>query len=84
MDPNKFIFPKFPIELRRDIWELARPQTRFIKMSASKDSRYLYSPAKLPNLLHACREPREIALKWHILSFAAKTDPKGTSAESHC
>lgn len=32
----------------------------------------LYSGASIPNLLHVCRESREVALKWYKLSFGKR------------
>lgn len=56
-------------------YEFARPEARIVKLSYSKHQKLihwpyqLFSGAVIPNLLHICRESRELALKWYKLSF---------------
>jgi hypothetical protein len=64
------LFPKLPMELRLKIWKMARPEGRYILLEHSrKRRRAVFSRAKVPALLHACQESRDIALKWYKLSF---------------
>src|SRR6187402_2353142 len=53
--------------------EQCSPWSRFIKLYDSKWSKAVYSPAKVPVLLHVNREARELALQWYRLSFPAPT-----------
>ena len=68
-------FSNLPIELRLMCYEFARPEARVVKLSYSKHHKLnhwpyrLFSGALIPNLLHVCRESRELALKWYKLSF---------------
>ncbi|TGO84299.1 hypothetical protein BPOR_0523g00080 [Botrytis porri] len=63
-------FSELPGKLRRQIWNLARPEARYIKIRESKWSAVLYSDAPIPALLHTCQKSRQEALKWYNLSFA--------------
>jgi len=76
------------------IWKLARPDSRIIKLSASKKVRtsafdlhtftplmpqdHVVSRIPPPNLLHACSESREVARKWYRLSFRPCCGDGGT------
>lgn len=63
-------FSELPRKVRRQIWNFARPEARYIKIRESKWSAVLYSDAPIPSLLHTCQESRKEALKWYDLSFA--------------
>ncbi|KAK6608828.1 hypothetical protein H4I95_04208 [Botrytis cinerea] len=63
-------FSELPGKLRRQIWNFARPEARYIKLRESKWSAALYSDAPIPALLHTCQESRNSALRWYDLSFA--------------
>ncbi|KUJ17397.1 uncharacterized protein LY89DRAFT_668725 [Mollisia scopiformis] len=72
---------KLPIELRHAIWVLARPEARVVKISLSKArptfgelQRFAYTKAKVPNLLHACSESRQVALKWYTIAYNKPKD----------
>jgi len=77
------LFGDLPPELQLLIWEAARPAPRFIILqgrpqnpSRSRwDDQDIYSNAKVPALLHTCRNSRRIALKWYRLSFGNPTFP---------
>jgi len=69
-------FPCLPPEIRLQIWELARPDPRIIKVERSK---YKYKDifgqvrglpicrAEIPRILHACSESRGVGLRWYQL-----------------
>ncbi|KAL3423304.1 hypothetical protein PVAG01_05051 [Phlyctema vagabunda] len=61
-------FSELPVEVRRMIWELARPEGRYIGFGFRSNST-AYSPARVPTLLHVCAESRNLALTWYELSF---------------
>ncbi|KAF5875848.1 uncharacterized protein Bfra_002244 [Botrytis fragariae] len=61
---------ELPGKVRRQIWNFARPEARYIKIRESKWSAALCSDAPIPALLHTCQESRKVALKWYDLSFA--------------
>ncbi|TGO14275.1 hypothetical protein BTUL_0055g00240 [Botrytis tulipae] len=63
-------FSELPGKVRRQIWNFARPEARYIKIRESKWSAALYSDAPIPSLLHTCQESRKEAMKWYDLSFA--------------
>ncbi|TGO25482.1 hypothetical protein BPAE_0079g00290 [Botrytis paeoniae] len=63
-------FSELPGKVRRQIWNFARPEARYIKIRESKWSAALYSDAQIPALLHTCQESRKLALKWYDLTFA--------------
>ncbi|KAK0128798.1 hypothetical protein ONS95_000748 [Cadophora gregata] len=71
-------FSDLPIELRLICYEVARPEARVFKLSLSKHhkpndwSACWYSGAMVPNLLHVCKESRDLALKWYKASFGPK------------
>ncbi|PMD29573.1 hypothetical protein L207DRAFT_642331 [Hyaloscypha variabilis F] len=70
------LFPKLPPELRRIVWDLARPSPRVIKLFHTKvnDVDILYSTAKVPSLLHTCQESRRVAKSWYELSLGYKSN----------
>jgi hypothetical protein len=71
--PEDCLFPqfrKFDKIIRKMIFGLARPGSRFIKLSVCASTRSIYSTASVPSLLHACKESRELALSWYKLSFS--------------
>ncbi|KAF7960197.1 hypothetical protein EAE96_001795 [Botrytis aclada] len=63
-------FSALPGKVRRQIWQFARPDARYIKIRESKWSAALYSDAQIPALLRTCQESRKVALTWYDLSFA--------------
>ncbi|KAF7922350.1 uncharacterized protein EAE97_011092 [Botrytis byssoidea] len=63
-------FSELPGKVRRQIWNFARPEARYIKIRESKWSAALYSDASIPFLLHTCQESRKEAVRWYDLSFA--------------
>ncbi|TGO46412.1 hypothetical protein BOTNAR_0589g00010 [Botryotinia narcissicola] len=69
-DLKKDSAPPRILHLRRQIWNFARPEARYIKIRESKWSAALYSDAPMPSLLHTFQESRKAALKWYDLSFA--------------
>jgi len=75
------------------IWKLARLDSRIIKLSASKRVRtsaldmkhfpwmphdHVVSRIPPPNLLHACSESRDVALKWYRMFFRPNCGDGGT------
>ncbi|KAE8449652.1 hypothetical protein EG329_007982 [Mollisiaceae sp. DMI_Dod_QoI] len=73
--PTFHLFGKLPPEIRLKIWDAARPEPRVVKISQTKPNKYgvrgLYSRAKIPGLLHACHDSRQVALKWYKPTFKA-------------
>ncbi|KUJ17763.1 uncharacterized protein LY89DRAFT_733589 [Mollisia scopiformis] len=67
------LFPNLPAELRKKIWEAARPEPRVVRVS-TKGREWGSTKGKVPALLHVCFESRQIALQWYKLSF--KDSPK--------
>jgi hypothetical protein len=83
-DPDKFVlFPKLPLELQRLVWKHARPEPHFIKLLWSPKSVRIYSPARIPSLLHACSESRQVALKWYQLSIPSLVPAFGDNAATY-
>ncbi|KAG4429901.1 hypothetical protein IFR05_014621 [Cadophora sp. M221] len=78
--PPPACFSSLPTELRLLIFEAARPDPRVVKLSLSKHykngdwPRRIYSGAVIPNLLHLCRESRQLALKWYTSPFGRDYD----------
>ncbi|CZR56325.1 uncharacterized protein PAC_06213 [Phialocephala subalpina] len=74
--PTFRLFSKLVPELRLKIWEAARPVARIVRITKRKQPGLpvVYSPAKVPALLHACSESRQVALRWYELAFQTRQD----------
>ncbi|KAH6720230.1 hypothetical protein BKA61DRAFT_668147 [Leptodontidium sp. MPI-SDFR-AT-0119] len=77
---KKFIvFLKLPAELRLMVWELVLPGERVVRIQEftecsrhhkpSASCRCIGSKARVPTLLHVCRETRLLALKSYTIAF---------------
>lgn len=71
-------FPRLPIELRLKIWDLARPEGRFLILETSKTGDGIYSKSTVPAMLHVNFEARVVALQWYMLAFATWEGPGRT------
>ncbi|KAE9364823.1 hypothetical protein N431DRAFT_564036 [Stipitochalara longipes BDJ] len=92
-NPSFLKFPLLPTEIRLMIWKLARPDSRIIKLSRSKELSkpavffnyvcsfqhdHLVSKIPVPNLLHTCFESRSVARNWYTLLFILSCGCGGT------
>ncbi|KAK1529741.1 hypothetical protein CPAR01_12053 [Colletotrichum paranaense] len=74
----KHPFPRLPTKLRMRIWLLSLPNTRTVSIRCdTSHSTWGTSPAKVPAILHACRESRQEAIRFYgNLKFGIAGVPK--------
>lgn len=65
------LFPYLPVEVRKEIWDLVKPEPRRIDVifkdnGATREHKFI---AKMPALLHVCKESREEMKKTYTYVF---------------
>ncbi|KAI9054741.1 hypothetical protein LZ554_001892 [Drepanopeziza brunnea f. sp. 'monogermtubi'] len=69
------VFKKLPVELRRDIWELALPDPQALSLDLQFCKQHSGAPIRgyegPPALLSACSESRFVTLKHYVRAFSS-------------